>query len=120
MRERIAGLGIAIAAMGAASGAWTRASAQQGPEQSKALFTLLIDKVFNAGDLALADGLVARNVTNDGSRMGRDAFKAMLVAGPSRRAGHTAAGLGELTRTHINTIARCTRQVTIVVPWART
>jgi predicted ester cyclase len=79
MRKRIAGLGIAIAAMGAASGAWT--TAQQDPEQSKALFTLLIDKVFNAGDLVLADGLVARNVTNDGSRMGRDAFKAMLAAG---------------------------------------
>ena len=81
MRKRIAGLGIAIAAMGVASGAWTTASAQQDPEQSKALFTLLIDRVFNAGDLALADGLVARNVTNDGSRMGRDAFKVMLVAG---------------------------------------
>ena len=81
MRKRIAGLGIAIAAMGAASRAWNTASAQQDPEQSKALFTLLIDKVFNAGDLALADGLVARNVTNDGSRMGRDAFKARLAAG---------------------------------------
>ena len=81
MRKRIAGLGIAIAAMSAASGAWATVSAQQDPEQSKALFTLLIDKVFNAGDLALADGLVARNVTNDGSRMGRDAFKAMLAAG---------------------------------------
>ena len=81
MRKRIAGLGIAIAAMGAASGAWNTASAQQDPEQSKALFTLLIDKVFNAGDLALADGLVARNVTNDGSRMGRDAFKARVAAG---------------------------------------
>ena len=80
MRKRIAGLGIAIAAMGAASGAWTTASAQQDPEQSKALFTLLIDKVFNSADLALADGLVARDVTNDGSRMGRDAFKAMLAA----------------------------------------
>jgi predicted ester cyclase len=67
--------------MGAASGAWTTASAQQDPEQSKALFTLLTNKVFNAGDLALADGLVARNVTNDGSPMGRDAFKAMLAAG---------------------------------------
>lgn len=81
MRKRIAGLGIAIAAMGVASGVWTTASAQQDPEQSKALFTLLIDRVFDAGDLALADGLVARNVTNDGSRMGRDAFKAMLAAG---------------------------------------
>jgi hypothetical protein len=81
MRKRIAGLGIAIAAMGAASGAWTTASAQQDSEQSKALFTLLIDKVFNAGDPALADGLVARNVTNDGSWMGRDTLKAMLAAG---------------------------------------
>jgi predicted ester cyclase len=84
MRKRIAGLGIAIAAMGAAGGVWTTAAAQQGPEQSKALFTLLIEKVFNSGDLALADGLVARDVTNDGSRMGRDAFKAMLAAGRRR------------------------------------
>jgi hypothetical protein len=81
MRKRIAGLGIAIAAMSAATGAWTTASAQQDPEQSNALFTLLIDKVLNFGDLALADGLVARDVTNDGSRLGRDAFKAMLAAG---------------------------------------
>ena len=80
MRKRIAGLGIAIA-LGAAGGVWTTASAQQDQEQSKALFTLLIDKVFNAGEHALADGLVARDVTNDGSRMGRDAFKAMLAAG---------------------------------------
>jgi predicted ester cyclase len=80
MRKRIAGLGIALVALGAASGAWTTASAQQDREQSKALFTLLIDKVFNAGDLALADWLVAKNVTNDGSRIGRDAFKAMLAA----------------------------------------
>ena len=152
---------------GRARGAWTTASAQQDPEQRKALFTLLIDKVFNASDLALADGLVARNVTNDGSRMGRDAFKAMLAAGhrqdldrqplvddivtrfrkpgcqlagagqsgrgvlgpggrarvgpparPSRRAGHTGAGLGVDPDTS-GTIVRCTRQ-TIVVPWART
>lgn len=81
MRKRIAGLGIAIAALGAAGGVWTTASAQQDPEQGKALFTLLIDKVFNSGEPALADGLVARDVTNDGSRMGRDAFKAMLAAG---------------------------------------
>jgi hypothetical protein len=64
MRKRIAGLGIVIAAMGAASGV--------GPP-----------------------------------------------ARPSRRAGHTAAGLDELTRTRIGMIARCTRQGTIVVPWAR-
>jgi hypothetical protein len=131
LRKRIAGLGIAIAAMGAAGGAWTTASAQQGPEQSKALFTLLIDGAFNAGDLALADGLVARNVTNDGSRMDRDQVveywsladepalgrQLGLRAGP---ATHTAAGLGELTRARIGTIARCTRQGTIVVPSART
>jgi hypothetical protein len=68
MRRTLQGSGSTIATLGTASGAWTTASAQQDPEQSKALFTLLIDKVFNARDLALADGLVARNVTNDGSR----------------------------------------------------
>jgi hypothetical protein len=68
MRRPLQGSGSTIATLGTASGAWTTASAQQDPEQTKALFTLLIDKVFNARDLALADGLVARNVTNDGSR----------------------------------------------------
>jgi hypothetical protein len=68
MRRTLQGSGSTIATLGTASGAWTTASAQQDPEQTKALFTLLIDKVFNARDLALADGLVARNVTNDGSR----------------------------------------------------
>jgi hypothetical protein len=80
VRKKIAGLGIAIAALGAVSGVRTTASAQQDPEQSKALL---------------------------GHQLG-----------PSRRAGHTRAGLGELTRARIGTIARCTRQ-TIVVPWAR-
>jgi hypothetical protein len=65
MGKKIAGPGIAPAALGAASGAWTTASA------------------------------------------------------PSRWAGHTGAGLDELTRTRIGTIARCTRQ-TIALPRART
>jgi hypothetical protein len=68
MRRTLQGSGSTIATLGTASGAWTTASAQQDPEQTNALFTLFIDKVFNARDLALADGLVARNVTNDGSR----------------------------------------------------
>ena len=68
IRRTLQGSGSTIATLGTASGAWTTASAQQDPEQTNALFTLVIDKVFNARDLALADGLVARNVTNDGSR----------------------------------------------------
>jgi hypothetical protein len=46
----------------------------------------------------------------------REQSKALFI---SRRSGNTGAGLGELTRTRIGTIARCTRQ-TIVVLWART
>jgi hypothetical protein len=150
MRKNIAGLGIAIASLGTASGTWTTASAQQDPEQSQVPFTSLIDKVFNARDLALADGLVARTVTNHGSRMGRDAFKTVLAAGhrqdpnwqllvddivtqddlvigqvtpvggPASESRVVILRLGELTRTRIGTIARRTRQGTIVVAWART
>ncbi len=41
-------------------------------------------------------------------------WSAIATMGPTN---HTAAGLGELTRTRIGTMARCTRQRTIVLPW---
>jgi hypothetical protein len=43
MSRTLQGSGSTIATLGTASGAWTTASAQQDPEQTKALFTLLID-----------------------------------------------------------------------------
>ena len=60
MTKGIARLGVAVAALGMWSGSVTTCSAQQDREQAKALFTLIINRVFNAGDLALADWLWPR------------------------------------------------------------
>lgn len=77
MRTRIAVVGLAAGALLALSGATSTASAQVA-EQNKALFTVVVNQVYNAGNLALVDDLVANNVTNNGSPLGRDAFKAMV------------------------------------------
>jgi predicted ester cyclase len=77
MRTRIAVVGLAVGAMAALSGATSVASAQDA-EQNKALFTVVVNQVYNAGDLALADDLVAKGITNNGAPLGRDGFKAMV------------------------------------------
>jgi predicted ester cyclase len=77
MRTRIAVVGLAVGAMVALSGATSVASAQNA-EQNKALFTVVVNQVYNAGDLALADDLIAKGVTNNGTELGRDGFKAMV------------------------------------------
>ena len=54
MRTRIAAVGLAAMAL---AGAATSASAQD-VEQNKTLFTVVVNQVYNAGDLALVDDLV--------------------------------------------------------------
>jgi hypothetical protein len=49
MRKRIAGIGIAIAALGAASGALTTASAQQDPEQSARRLPVILGLRYDRG-----------------------------------------------------------------------
>jgi predicted ester cyclase len=77
MRTRIAVVGLAVGAMAALSGATSVASAQDA-EQNKALFTVVVNQLYNAGDLALADDIVAKGITNNGAPLGRDGFKAMV------------------------------------------
>jgi predicted ester cyclase len=77
MKTRIAAVGLAVGAVIALGGLTSTASAQDA-EQNKALFTVVVNQVYNAGDLALIDDLIAKNVTSNGTALGRDGFKAML------------------------------------------
>jgi predicted ester cyclase len=103
MRTRIG----ALALMLGAAAAWTSPAAAQDAEQNKALFTVVVNQVFNHGDLALADDLIAKNVTHNGSPQGRDSFKKMVTeqreqAAPYNVADVVADGdrvVGRLTRS---------------------
>ena len=105
MRTRIG----ALALMLSAAAAWTSPAAAQDAEQNKALFTVVVNQVFNHGDLALADDLIAKNVTHNGSPQGRDSFKKMVTeqreqtaSAPYTVADVVADGdrvVGRLTRT---------------------
>jgi predicted ester cyclase len=71
MRTRIAAVGLALVAL-------TGTASAQDAEQNKTLFTVVVNQVYNAGDLALVDDLVASNVTNNGAPLGRDGFKSLV------------------------------------------
>lgn len=105
MRTRIAVVGLAAGALLALSGATSTASAQDA-EQNKALFTVVVNQLYNAGDLALANDLVATNVTNNGSPLGRDGFKAMVK---DQRAGGAQLKVDELVADGDRVIGRVTR-----------
>jgi predicted ester cyclase len=70
----IAAAGLAVMAL---AGAASSASAQDA-DQNKTLFTVVVNQVYNGGDLALIDDLVASNVSNNGAPLGRDGFKALV------------------------------------------
>lgn len=74
MRTRIAAVGLALVAL---TGTAATASAQDA-EQNKTLFMVVVNQMYNAGDLALVDDLVAKNVTNNGAPLGREGFKALV------------------------------------------
>jgi predicted ester cyclase len=103
MRTRIGALALVLGA----AAAWTSPAAAQDAEQNKALFTVVVNQVFNHGDLALADDLIAKNVTHNGSPQGRDSFKKMVTeqrehAAPYNVADVVADGdrvVGRLTRS---------------------
>lgn len=79
MRRPMVATWIALAAL--AGGARTEAvaqSAEPSAEQNKALFAVVVNQILNQGDLALADALVAENVSKDGAPLGREGFKAMV------------------------------------------
>jgi predicted ester cyclase len=104
MKTRIAVVGLALGAV-IALGARTSTASAQDAEQNKALFTVVVNQVYNAGDLALADDLVAQGVTNNGSALGRDGFKAMVK---EQRAGGHRYTVDELVTDGDRVIGRVT------------
>ncbi len=74
MRTRIGALALVLGA----AVAWTSPAAAQDAEQNKALYSVVVNQVFNHGDLALADDLIAKEVTHNGSPFGRANFKNMV------------------------------------------
>ena len=103
MRTRIGALALVLGA----AAAWTSPAAAQDAEQNKALFTVVVNQVFNHGDLALADDLIAKNVTHNGSPQGRDSFKKMVTEQRQAAAAYNVADVvadgdrvvGRLTRS---------------------
>jgi len=70
---------MALALLCAASGWSTTASAQDAEApNNKLVFTVVVNQIFNQGQLALVDDVVAKNVTNNGTPLGRDGFKTMV------------------------------------------
>ncbi|MGH7631825.1 MAG: ester cyclase [Gemmatimonadales bacterium] len=74
MRTRIGALALVLGV----AAAWTSPAAAQDTEQNKALYSVVVNQVFNQGDLALADDLIAKDVTHNGSPFGRASFKSMV------------------------------------------
>ena len=68
-----------LALLYAVSGWSTTASAQDADAQNnKLVFAVVMRRIFNEGNLALADDFIARDVTNNGAPLGRDGFKALV------------------------------------------
>jgi predicted ester cyclase len=87
MKTRMATVGLALAALAAWSGATTTVAAQDA-EQNRAMFTVIVNQVFNAGDLGLVDDLVAKDVTGDGAPLGRAGFKTMVQEQRAKSPGY--------------------------------
>jgi hypothetical protein len=61
------------------SGWSTAASAQNpGAENNRLVLAVVVRRIFDEGNLALADDFVAEDVTNNGAPLGRDGFKALV------------------------------------------
>ena len=70
---------MALALLCAGSGWSTTASAQNADAQNNRLvFAVVVDQIFNQGDLALVDDFMAKDVTNNGAPIGREGFKALV------------------------------------------
>ncbi len=105
MKIRIAAVGLVLGAVVALGSATSKVSAQDA-EQNKALFTVVVNQVYNAGDLALADDLVAKGVTSNGAALGRDGFKSMVK---EQRAGGRQYTVDELVTDGDRVIGRVTQ-----------
>ena len=69
-----------LALLCAGSGWSTTVSAQDADAQknNKLVFAVVVNQIFNKGDLALVDAFVAKDLTNNGAPLGRDGFKTMV------------------------------------------
>ncbi len=68
-----------LALLCAGSGWSTTASAQDADApNNKLVFAVVVHQIFNQGQLALVDDVVAKNVTNNGTPLGRDGFKTLV------------------------------------------
>jgi hydroxymethylglutaryl-CoA reductase len=62
-----------LALLCAGSGWSTTVSAQDADAQNnKLVFAVVVNQIFNQGDLALVDDFMAKDVTNNGAQLGRD------------------------------------------------
>jgi len=63
----------------AGSGWSTTASAQGADAQNnKLVFAVVVNRIFNQGNLASVDDFMAKDVTNNGAPLGREGFKALV------------------------------------------
>jgi predicted SnoaL-like aldol condensation-catalyzing enzyme len=68
-----------LALLCAGSGWSTTASAQDADAQNnKLVFAVVVNQIFNQGNLALVDDVMAKDVTNNGAPLGREGFKALV------------------------------------------
>jgi predicted SnoaL-like aldol condensation-catalyzing enzyme len=68
-----------LALLCAGSGWCTTASAQAADAQdNKLVFAVVVNQIFNRGNLALVDDIMAKDLTDNGVPLGRDGFKAMV------------------------------------------
>jgi predicted SnoaL-like aldol condensation-catalyzing enzyme len=70
---------MAVALLGTAGARGSYAVAQGDPgDDNKLVFAIVVDQIFNRGNLALADAFVAKDVISNGLPVGRDGFKTMI------------------------------------------
>ena len=63
-----------------AGGGWTTTASAQGAnaQDNKLMFVVMVKQIFNRGNLALVDGLMAKDLTDNGAPLGRGGFKALV------------------------------------------
>ena len=70
---------VTLALLCAGSGWSTTASAQDADAQgNKLIFAVVVNQIFNHGNLALVDDFMAKDITNNGTPLGREGFKALV------------------------------------------
>ena len=70
---------MAVAVLGTAGARCTNAAAQGDlGDDNKLVFAIVVDQIFNRGNLDLADSFIAKDVISNGLPVGREGFKSMV------------------------------------------